>query len=49
MAVTHHHAKTGNALDVIGWEKWKREANLMIVSALRWFDGNTEDQHVNGI
>ena len=36
---TGHHAETGNALDVQGWEEWELDDAGMVTSSLGWFDG----------
>lgn len=36
---TGHHAETGNALDVQGWEEWELDEDGMVTSSLGWFDG----------
>ena len=36
---TGHHAETGNALDVQGWEEWELDDDGMVTSSRGWFDG----------
>ena len=45
---TGHHAQTGNALDVPGWEEWNLDTDMMISASLGWFDAEEYDRQVNG-
>ena len=36
---TGHHAETGNALSVRGWEEWELNGEMKILSSKGWFDG----------
>ena len=45
---TGHHAETGNALNVQGWEEWELDANLKVTSSLGWFDGEDYERQVAG-
>ena len=45
---TGHHAKTGNALNVQGWEEWDLDGDMKVTSALGWFDGEEYDRQVAG-
>ena len=45
---TGHHAETGNALEVQGWEEWELDDDMKVTSALGWFDGEEYDRQVSG-
>lgn len=45
---TGHHAETGNALNVSGWEEWELDGDLKVTSSLGWFDGDDYDRQVAG-
>ena len=46
---TGHDAKTGNPLHIGGWEEWELDENMMITSALGWFDADDFQKQVDGI
>ncbi len=35
---TGHHAASGNALSVSGWEEWDLDGDLKVKLSLGWFD-----------
>ena len=45
---TGHHAETGNALNVQGWEDWELDDDMKVTSSLGWFDGEEYDRQVAG-
>ncbi len=45
---TGHHAETGNALNVQGWEEWELDGEMKVTKALGWFDGEEYDRQVAG-
>ena len=45
---TGHHAETGKPLNVQGWEEWELNDDMMVASALGWFDGEDYDRQVAG-
>lgn len=45
---TGHHAKTGNPLNVMGWEEWELDDDMKVLSSLGWFDGKDYDRQVTG-
>lgn len=45
---TGHHAETGNALKVQGWEEWDLNDDMKVTSALGWFDGEDYERQVAG-
>lgn len=45
---TGHHAETGKPLKVSGWEEWDLDKDLMITSALGWFDAEDYARQVEG-
>ena len=46
---TGHDAQTGNPLKISGWEEWDLDENLMVKSALGWFDADDYQRQVDGI
>lgn len=45
---TGHEVETGNPLNVQGWEEWELDENMMINSALGWFDAEDFERQVQG-
>ena len=45
---TGHDAQTGNPLTISGWEEWELDENMMIKSALGWFDADDYQKQVDG-
>ena len=45
---TGHDTQTGNPLEISGWEEWELDENLMITSALGWFDADDYQRQVDG-
>ncbi len=45
---TGHHAETGNALDVQGWEEWDLNEDMKVTAALGWFDGEDYERQITG-
>lgn len=45
---TGHHAETGNALEVEGWEEWELDDDMKVISSLGWFDGDEYERQVAG-
>lgn len=45
---TGHHAETGNALNVQGWEEWELDDDMKVTSSLGWFDGEDYERQVAG-
>lgn len=45
---TGHDAQTGNSLTISGWEEWELDENMMIKSALGWFDADDYQKQVDG-
>ncbi len=45
---TGHDAQTGNPLNISGWEEWELDDNVMVKSALGWFDADDYQRQVDG-
>lgn len=45
---TGHDAKTGNPLEIRGWEEWEIDADLKVKSSLGWFDAEEYARQVGG-
>lgn len=45
---TGHDAQTGNPLNISGWEDWDLDEDMMITSALGWFDADDYQRQVDG-
>ena len=43
-----HHAETGNALNVRGWEEWELDDDMKITSSRGWFDGEDYERQIVG-
>jgi hypothetical protein len=43
---TGHHAETGSALIVSGWEEWELDDEMKITSSLGWFDGADYERQI---
>ncbi len=45
---TGHHAETGNALNVKGWEEWELNEAMKVTASLGWFDGEEYERQILG-
>ncbi len=45
---TGHDAQTGNPLKISGWEDWDLDENMLVTSALGWFDADDYQRQVDG-
>ena len=45
---TGHDATTGNPLKISGWEEWDLDENMMVTTALGWFDADDYERQVEG-
>jgi len=45
---TGHHAETGSALHVTGWEEWSLGDDMKVTASLGWFDGEDYNRQVAG-
>lgn len=45
---TGHDAKTGNPLEIRGWEEWEIDADLKVRSSRGWFDAEEYARQVGG-
>ncbi len=45
---TGHHATTGKALRVSGWEEWELDDDLRVKASLGWYDADDYARQVEG-
>lgn len=45
---TGHDAKTGNPLEIRGWEEWEIDTDLKVRSSRGWFDAEEYARQVGG-
>jgi len=45
---TGHDATTGNPLKISGWEEWDLDENMMVTTALGWFDADDYERQIEG-